>query len=198
MKNNSIIIILGLYLLVMMLPVMGSIAQGDINGIYKTEEDFKLNVLTGSVLTDQDNLIKQQLGKNLLVYRKGEVKKYKFGSVYGYYQDSVKYRAWQKRKFFSDYGFYKVLDSSGLTIYAKRSSHHRSNGYTWYYYSLSPTGEIKRLTENNVQKDFSAYPEFVKAVAEIVSRRQENVKSESGESLLNTHYRIAVGNNRTK
>lgn len=179
---------IGLCLLGMMLPVTGSIAQGNVNALYKTEQDFLNKQIISPVTTDAKNKIEQKRGKKLWVYRNGQVTKYKFGSVYGYYQDSVNYRAWQKRKFFSDYGFYTVLDSSGLTIYSKQSSHHRSNGYTWYYYSMTPTGEVKRLTIPNLESDFSAYPEFIGSVSKLLDRQEAGVRSSDGKLLILAYF----------
>jgi hypothetical protein len=188
MIHKRTYLIFGLCLLSMMVPVTGSIAQGNVNALYTTEQDFLNTQLINPVPTDANNKIEQKLGKKLWVYRNGQVTKYTFGSVYGYYQDSVMYRAWQKRKLFSDYGFYNVLGSSGLTLYSKRSSHHRSNGYTWYYYSTTPTGEVKRLTTRNLERDFSAHPEFIRSVSELLDRQGANARSVEGRLLILTYF----------
>lgn len=188
MIHKRTYLIFGLCLLGMMVTVTGSIAQGNVNALYKTEQDFLNNLFINPVPTDANNRIEQKLGKKLWVYRNGQVTKYTFGSVYGYYQDSVMYRAWQKRKLFSAYGFYNVLGSSGLTLYSKRSSHHRSNGYTWYYYSMTPTGEVKRLTTRNLERDFSAHPEFIRSVSELLDRQGANARSAEGRLLILTYF----------
>lgn len=188
MRLKRTYLIFALCLPGMMLPATGGIAQGNVNALYQTEQDFLNNQLIHPVTTDSNNRIEQKLGKKLWVYRNGQVTKYKFGSVYGYYQDSVTYRAWRKRKFFSDYGFYKVLGSSGLILYSKRSSHHRSNGYTWYYYSTTPTGEIRRLTTSNLERDFSAHPEFVRLVSELLDRQEAGTRSSNGRLLILTYF----------
>lgn len=185
-------IVLGLYAIAMMLHLTTAVAQGSMNGLYVSAEDFEHNRLIDPVVTDQHNKIEQQLGKKLLVYRKGEIKKYKVGGVYGYYQDGSKYRSWYKRKWFSDYGFYKVMDDAGLIIYSKRSAHHRANGYTWYYYSQSSTGDIKRLTEDNIENDFAAYPEFIKTISEIIKNKEEGKMSDGGRLLINTYYEMML------
>jgi hypothetical protein len=188
MIHERTYLIFALLLTGMLLPLKNSIAQGNVNALYKTERDFLNNLFINPVPTDENNRIEQKLGKNLWVYRNGQVTKYKFGSVYGYYQDSVTYRAWQKRKLFSDYGFYKVLGSSGLTLYSKRSSHHRSSGYTWYYYSTSSAGEIRRLTTRNLERDFSAHPEFVRLVSELLDRQDAGARSEDGRLVILTYF----------
>lgn len=192
MKKNKITSFLGLFLIAMVLPVTTAVAQGSVNALYLTADDFQRNQMTYPVTTNQYNKIEQQLGKKLLVYREGEPKKYKFGDVYGYCQDGSRYRVGYKRKWFSDYGFYKVLDDSGLVIYTKPSRHHRSNGYTWYYYSQSLTSEIKRLTEDNIEKDFSEYPEFIKAISELIKNNEENKMSNEGKLLINTNYAALI------
>jgi hypothetical protein len=192
MKNTSIIIMLGSCLLSLTIPVTAGFSQGNVNGVYLTEEDFKLNVLTDQTQTDRENTIEQELGKHLLLYRDGVVKKYKFGSVYGYYQSGIKYRAWQKRKWFSDYGFYRILNDAGFQIYSRHSSHHRSTAYTWYYYSKTPTSKLKRFTSANIENDFSAHPEFVKAVSEVLENTGGNLQTDSTRLLILKYLREKV------
>lgn len=188
MKNNGVMIMLWSCLLSVAVPVTDSFSQGNVNGVYMSEEDFKLNVLTDPVQTDPDNTIEQELGKHLLVYRSGVVKKYKFGSVYGYYQNGVKHRAWQKRKWFSDYGFYRILNDAGLQIYSRHSSYHHSTGYTWYYYSKTPVSDIKRFTKANIKDDFSAYPEFMQAVSEVLESTEGSLQADSTRLLILNYF----------
>ncbi|MFN8333590.1 MAG: hypothetical protein U0U09_00595 [Cyclobacteriaceae bacterium] len=143
------------------LPVSNS-AQSSVNGLYKTENDFVENRLTDRESTNEQNRIQSYRGV-LKVYRKGKCTLYKSGSVYGYQQDGITYRAIPGRSWFSENGYCKVVRSGAFVIYTKHSTHHRSNGRAWYYYSVGVTGEIKRLTKQNLIKDFSNKPEFLSA-----------------------------------
>lgn len=192
MKKRRIFAAFGLCFLVMVCLPASVQAQNKINGLYLTAKDFQRNVLTDSATTNRDNRIEQQLEKNLLVYRGGNVRKYKFGTVYGYVQDGTTYRAWRKQKWISGYGFYTVLGECGLTLYSKRSSHHRSNGYVWYYYSLTSTGEIKRLVKKNIQKDFSEHPRFVLAVSGIMDKNKRNLRFDRTGSIVLEYYKAIV------
>ncbi|HMV89181.1 MAG TPA: hypothetical protein PKL56_05610 [Cyclobacteriaceae bacterium] len=143
------------------LPVSNS-AQSFVNGLYKTENDFVENRLTDRESTNEQNRIQAYRGV-LKVYRKGKSTVYKSGSVYGYQQDGVTYRAIPGRSWFSENGYCKVVSNGAFVIYSKQSTHHRSNGRVWYYYSIGINGKIRRLTKQSLTKDFTHQPEFLSA-----------------------------------
>lgn len=140
----------------------GSIAQDNRNGLYKTGADFAENRLTDPEATNDQNRIEAYRGV-LKVYRQGKPTTYKSGSVYGYHQNGVTYRAMTGRTWFAENGYCQVVGAGALVIYAKQSTHHRSNGRVWYYYSIGMDGKIRRLTKQNLTKDFTYQPEFLSA-----------------------------------
>lgn len=141
---------------------VGSIAQDNRNGLYKTGADFAENRLTDPEATNDQNRIETYRGV-LKVYRRGKPATYRPGSVYGYYQNGITCRAMTGRTWFAENGYCQVVREGALVIYAKQSTHHRSNGRVWYYYSIGMDGEIRRLTKQNLTKDFTHQSEFLSA-----------------------------------
>jgi hypothetical protein len=137
-------------------------AQHQVNGLYKTEADFGNRLLTDSQPTDDNNCIYAYRTK-LNVVRDGQIVRYRIDDVFGYYQDGVTYRAYRKKAFAQRSGFYAVVRNGALMIYSKRATHHRSNGYSWLYYSIGQAGQIKPLTKRNLSHDFAAQHEFLDA-----------------------------------
>lgn len=152
-----------------MLPVTGSLAQGDVHGIYRTVADYRNNVLTQPHVTDAGHYL-QPHRTRLTVYENGVAKRYAFGSVYGYYRQGHAYRAYGSRKPFSQNGYYKIENNAAFMVYSGKSTHQRANGYTWYYYSVGDTGTIKALKKRNLEKDFANHPEFVRRALEALKQ----------------------------
>jgi hypothetical protein len=139
------------------------------SGIYLTAQDFRENKLSSHAVTDSRNSLHQH-SDNVILVRDGKKSKLSFGKLSGFYKDGFRYRAHGSRKrLFSTYGYYKIIDESGLIIYSKYSAPHKSGGRMWYYYSVSIDSPIKSLTPANLQKDFADYPVFLDFVK--VARR---------------------------
>jgi hypothetical protein len=191
MKTKSINTsrVVGLSLLCVVLAVSAGTAQPGVNALYTTKEDFINTVMTDSVVTDDQNQIREVLGKKLEVFRNGKRTVYRFGDVYGYYQDGNTYRAYRKRMLFSDYGFYKVVADSGLVVvvYAKKSRHHRSGGNTWYYYSVSPGAAIHRMTKKNLRRDFINKPDFLTKALAILD--EQGNRLQAAQQIVRAYYK---------
>lgn len=146
------------------LPVFISLfatAQGNVNGVYKTETDFTSHVVADSCLTDSQNYI-QSYRTVLKVCRNGKMDRYRYGQVFGYFQNGVKYRVYRKGAVFSEGGYCEVLKEGALPVYKGRSTHHRSNGHVVYYYSKGLSGTLRRFTIRNLKIDFSDDPDFLR------------------------------------
>jgi hypothetical protein len=157
------------------------------SGIYLTEKDYIDNAVSLLAENDANNSLVEQLG-TVVVVRNGRKSKYAFGTIYGYYRNGIKYRSFgSKSKLFGTYGYYKVIDDSGLVIYSKPSSSRRSNGYLFYYYSISPVSAIKSISKKNIQNDFNDKPRFVELISKALDRR-EYVQRVNGRLLINEIY----------
>jgi hypothetical protein len=162
--------------------IASSFCQG--NGVYVTNTDFEQGKITS--LMDCD--IIENWDGSISLSAKGGATTYKFGTVFGYIKNGVKYRKYgSKRKFFTTYGYCQLLDESGLMIYSKPSRHHRSNGYVWHYYSLKPTSEIRPLTLKNLRRDFPDNPEFTDLMKRSM-KRKDYLRESNGRLMVNEIY----------
>lgn len=132
-----------------------------ITGVYLTQEDFLANSLSMPARTDSKNHLKINLDHTVLLTRKGEIQKFSFGDIYGYFKDGAKFRSYGKKELFASYGYYQVVDESGLIIYSRITPGHRSE-HKWYYYSATLNSPIHRLNPRDLRKDFKQNPEFVR------------------------------------
>jgi hypothetical protein len=157
------------------------------SGIYLTEKDYVNNVITFLATTDDRNTLAEKLS-TVVVVRDGLKQIYRFGTIYGYYKDGFKYRAFgSTTKLFGSYGYYKVVDDSGLIIYSKPSSSRRSNGYLFYYYSNTASSQIKVISKKNVVTDFKDRPRFVQLVSKSL-RKRGYTQRVNGRLLINEIY----------
>lgn len=139
---------------------LSGIAQGNVNGIYRTETDFRSHAFSDSRLTDSKNYI-QSYRAVLKIYRDGKMNRYRYGKVFGYYQNGTRYRAYRKGVILSEGCYCEVLKEGALSVYKNRSTHHRSNGYVVYYYSKGLSGTLRTFTKHNLKLDFSDEPDFL-------------------------------------
>lgn len=174
------------FLIIILTGSLGANAQ-PVHGVYLTEDDFKSNTLSYSASTDPGNYIVVERDK-LELFRNGEKTTFKPGSVYGYFQDGVKYCGYRKSLFFNRFRYYKVIDESGLIVYALESSGHKVSGYTFYYYSLDLSSPIIRITKRAIRKSFAYYPEFVSQVNDRMDDQSVWVVDEHGRTILNKLY----------
>ncbi|MBK7651682.1 MAG: hypothetical protein IPJ20_14425 [Flammeovirgaceae bacterium] len=65
---------------------------------------------------------------------------------------------------------------------------------TVYYYSLTRLGETKILTLENLEKDFSSFPDFIAKVKRLraVKRKALSKPDENGHYLINTIFNETV------
>lgn len=160
MTLQRLIVCLFVIAATVLLPVF-AVAQSNVNGIYQTESDFMNHVLSDVRSTDNKNYI-QSYRTSLKVYRDGIATRHRFGTIFGYHQNGVSYRAYRKRFLFSEGRYCEVLKKGSLSVYKSRSTHHRSNGHIVYYYSEGLTGTLRAFTKRNLMIDFSDKPDFLK------------------------------------
>lgn len=91
------------------------------------------------------------------------------GSCYGSngytdVRDTTKMRFYEAPNDESPYGYFKIIDTSGLTVYSQKKRHPRYGSYLKYYYSLTPKSRIHELTLENLEVDFPDNHKFIKAV----------------------------------
>jgi heavy metal efflux system protein len=163
-------------------------------GVYKTETDYATDKLSYEIdLTKRKNFMKED-GSNALIIRQRKIKtRIGFGEVYGYLNDGIKYRAVTKEDNKQHYGYAKVIDDSGLFLYSKVTRVHKST-HIDFYFSQTPTGNIKELTLDNLKVDFSENPEFIRKVTALheANRKALREKDSKGNYYINTIYKETV------
>lgn len=180
-------ILFSLLVIFLFSPSTGSVGQSApmaASGIYLTETDFKVGKLTNSAPLDENNFIVAELG-TLKVFRNGSKVKYRFGDVYGFYQNGVKYRAYRRHLFFDRPEYYKVIDESSLMVYSLRSSGHKGPHYSFFYYSLKPGSPIIPINKRTMTKAFSTDPDLVNRVKKAIKNKTIVNQDSTGVTELN-------------
>lgn len=173
---------------VVVIPGIGqsqSYSENNSNGIYFTMEQLKQNTIVNEHITNASNNLSIDIRSNLVVTRNGNQTVLPYGSIAGYYKNGSRYRAYGKRK--SSYGFFKIVDDSGLIIYSRRVSTPKTGVHTWCYYSTSIDSPIRSLTAQNLRKDFNDNPGFVEAAIKAMKTRSLMETSE-GRTKINELY----------
>jgi hypothetical protein len=121
------------------------------SGIYITEDDFLKNNLSFYSVTDSQNRLDRVLD-DVILMRAGKKFKLAKGSLYGYYQDGVRFR------FYHDitqslplYGYYKILEDSSAVVYSRNTCTPKTGEHTWYYYSDTVGSPIKKLSARSLK-----------------------------------------------
>jgi hypothetical protein len=182
--NKCIIYISGVLFCLIVGPASGQSTDADVNGIYLTENDFRSEKLSEVAPSSKNDFIAAELG-TLKVYRNGIQKKYRFGEVFGYYQNGIKYRAYRRHLFFDRPAYYKVVDDSALIVYSNKSTGHKGPHYTYYYYSVNAGSPIIRISSRTIAKSFESNPDFVDQVNKAIRNKTVVQQDSTGVTELN-------------
>jgi hypothetical protein len=85
-------------------------------------------------------------------------------NTYSGIKDTTNMRFYEAPNDESPYGYFKIIDISGLSVYSQKKHHPRYGSYLKYYYSLTPKSRIHELTLENLKVDFPDNHKFIKAV----------------------------------
>jgi hypothetical protein len=186
MKNLNLSYCVVAFIL-MMIEVSAQNLQDTRTGIFLSQQDFLNYNISLVAKTDEQNFLEVNQDKIMLL-RNGNKSKFKYGSISGYYMNGFRFRAYgKKEKFFEDFGYYKVLDYSGLIVYSKKSSNYKNGGHIWHYYSKKLDSPIKIISEKNLKSDFADYPEFLE-LAIIAIKNKTITCMSNGKTVLNELY----------
>ena len=155
------------------------------SGVFITREDFIANNIYHQAKNDEKNVVKIGSNESLVVYRGPEKAKFKFREVFGYVDKGERYRKFGEIKFFTKYGYAKILDDRGFILYSATYASHKV-GRIHYFYSLSKDSPIKYFSKRNLKKDFLNDTEFLLAI-EKVKFRDYGTQTD-GRYLINDLY----------
>lgn len=118
------------------------------SGIYVTESDFLKNNITLFSENNADNHLECSL-EDVMLTRAGKRFKLGTGSFFGYYQDGARYRYYHDNS--KSYGYYKILEDSGVVAYSRTVSSPKTGLHVWYYYSDTLNSPVKRISTRSLK-----------------------------------------------
>ncbi|MBA4054612.1 MAG: hypothetical protein C0490_07865 [Marivirga sp.] len=178
-------------LMILCCVIVGSItvnAQDTVtntNGVYLSKEDFLSNNVYHLAKNDDRNFVRISSNQSILLYRGPEKAKFKFREVYGYLDKGERYRNFGAIKFFTKYGFAKVVDDRGLVLYSAIYATYKV-GRIHYFYSLTKDSPVKEFSKRNLRKDFAGNTEFLQAMMKLKFRDYSS--QTNGRYLINDLY----------
>lgn len=165
--------------------VKAQVNESTTSGVFLTREDFIANNIYHLAKNDDKNFVKIGSNESLVVYRGPEKAKFKFREVFGYVDKGERYRKFGEIKFFTKYGYAKVLDDRGFIMYSATYASHKV-GRIHYFYSLSKDSPIKYFSKRNLKKDFANSTGFLQAIEKLKFR--EYATQIDGKYLINDLY----------
>lgn len=105
-------------------------------------------------------------------------KKYKYGEIFAYQKGNKLFVFQKQDKALDDYGFFPIMDTTGLIIYSRKESRYRGTSLS-FYYSIEIGARIKRLSIKNIKQDFDN-DEFIKEIDTYVS----NIENKNSDKRL--------------
>ena len=111
--------------------------------------------------------------------------KYRPGEIYGYTECGYIFRYSKGGELYAPEDYYRVEESGELVIYSSRFK--RGNEY---FYSVSSTSTIHRLSMKNLTHDFGKYTAFMTDVNKLKNNSTEGLskRDQAGLFLLNKIY----------
>lgn len=153
-------------------------------GVYKTPNSYLQKQLSDSVCLAQKGNSIYQGSLNKIVIKSGKEKStFNPGDIFAYFDGENSYRYFETTGAMSPYGYFKIEDTLGLTIYSQKHRSYRHSS-TAYYYSKDINSTIKLLTVSNLEQDFKN-DEFINEI-----KKLKNLTDKSGDTFeINIAYK---------
>jgi hypothetical protein len=160
MKTILLSLLLGL-----LTTVSAQNAGGDREiGLFRSKEDFIRNEISDRRISDSLYYLVEDFSGKLIFTRNGMREEIPFESIFGYYNQGVKYRAFKDSKSILPVsGYFKLEDEDAVIVYSKYG-YLKSANTKFYYFSRTIDSAIVRLTVKNLSKEFPASKEFTSAL----------------------------------
>lgn len=97
----------------------GQKPPSSVSGVYLTEADFQSGMLSYPTVAPGDTLIETTTGAIRLIHHHEPIQ-LEHGTFFGYRHRGLKNISFGRRGFFQEYGFFQVLDTTGLIVYMQR------------------------------------------------------------------------------
>ncbi|MFT4062865.1 MAG: hypothetical protein QM642_10975 [Edaphocola sp.] len=123
--------------------------------LYADYDGFRANNYVDSFGIGSTNRVREAYWW-LTVTKGGQKQRYKNGTLWGYANGDTLHRYYDEHTTLGAYGYYRVIDTSGLVVYTKeeRGGYRMSGTAVSYYYSKGLNAPLRRLRLNNLQADF--------------------------------------------
>jgi len=155
-----------------------------IGGIFYSIESYNARKFDDSLCLDNPKNKIYEGSFNRLVLKSFDKtkKKYKYGEIFAYQKGNKLFVFQKQEKALDDYGFFQIIDTTGLIIYSRKESRYRGTSLR-FYYSIEIGAKIKRLSIKNIKQDFDN-DEFIKEIDAYVSSI-ENKNSDKRITAIN-------------
>jgi len=127
--------------------------EGFFNGIYSTLESFKFDQLSDIRKTDSANYIYEALNLRLYIVR-GGMREEAPDSIFGYFVNGRKYRAYKSPSRQAGSRYYRVEDKGCVIIYSKRGFYKTANK-VFFYFSMDISSPIYALNMRQLRNHFT-------------------------------------------
>ena len=179
-------------LLIFFLLGIGSVTQAQTTrvSVFKTERQFleripdqTFEVKNHPQAVSLDNLSTLTIRATTGIY------KFEYGDLYGYANGSEYHRAFGKRSPLRFFGYYKIIDCQGLTLYSRMIHHGRGAGVD-YFFSTGISEPVRKLTLHELKKAYSGNPSFIENVKPVFRDYYIALtyRDGNGRALLNNLY----------
>ncbi|MFN3755571.1 MAG: hypothetical protein ACK4RM_01320 [Flavobacterium sp.] len=145
-----------------------------IGGVFYSIESYNARKYDDSLCLDNPKNKIYAGSFNRLVLKSADKnkKKYKYGEIFAYQTGNNIFIFQKQEKALDDYGFFPIMDTTGLIIYSRKESRYRGTTLR-FYYSVEIGSKIKRLNLKNIKLDFDN-DEFIKKISPYVSSVENN------------------------
>jgi heavy metal efflux system protein len=142
--------------------------QHDFIKVYKTEQQFTNDIPAQVIMVNRFPDV-VRIGNNMKLTIQGhdQFHEFEFGELYAYADATHRYRAYGKKGSFDFFGYYKVVDDSGLIVYARKIQHRKGGPPVNYFFSTSLTDPVRMLTRHQLKNALAENPSFLEKVIPI-------------------------------
>ncbi|SKC83603.1 efflux RND transporter permease subunit [Ohtaekwangia koreensis] len=158
--------------------------------IFKTEHEFVHNIPSRIFTTVDSEAVRLKPNADIVIHSMEGIELFNYESVYGYTNNTNRYRAFGKKGILSFYGYYKIIDTTGIVLYSRKIYHRKGGPAENYFFSKSIHDQVYPLTLRKLKKTFQGNPTFIGKIRPVfrVPRSALIEKDSTGKTRLNKIY----------
>jgi len=182
-KPNAWIIILFL----LMVGFSGQAQHATVN-VYRTANEFQNNIPSQSFeVHTYPDAVTVDNNSTLIIKASDRQYRFEFGELFGYSLDSNRYRLYGNKSPLEFYGYYKIIDESGLLVYVRKIQRYKGGPGLTYFFSKDLQAPVRMLTLRELKKEFPDQPDFIEKVKPVYQANYSMLvePDHDGKTLLN-------------